>query len=205
MTTSFLLLNAFCAQKLDIKKNYLFQSMILWKNMPRKKEMNMDKRLWIWNVHVQKWGLVCCNETCIYYWPIAIWCCVWKLKNLYRLLPYFCYWIREKPLIDYDSLKSLFDFLKLKMNFKNNGMTQQIGKWLIVSTSKFWRWIKKLWVLLICYTQNRQNDKLLTTKVGFQCMDMWWRIGAKSPFYWLWKGLLMAPTRITLHMFWSTH
>jgi hypothetical protein len=29
------------------RKIFLFQSGILWKNMPRRKEMNMDKRLWI--------------------------------------------------------------------------------------------------------------------------------------------------------------
>jgi hypothetical protein len=41
--------------------------------------------------------IICCNEKCICYWPTAIWCCVWKLKNLYSLLPYFCYWVNANP------------------------------------------------------------------------------------------------------------
>jgi hypothetical protein len=43
-----------------------------------KKETRKGRRLWILNVHMQKWGKVYYHEMCVCYWQGAIWFYDWK-------------------------------------------------------------------------------------------------------------------------------
>jgi hypothetical protein len=52
--TFYPLSNASCAQRWNVRKNYLFQNGVHCKNLLGRKETRKGKRLWILNVHMQK-------------------------------------------------------------------------------------------------------------------------------------------------------
>ncbi len=61
-----------CKEKLFVSK---------WGSLQKhvgKKETRKGRRLWILNVHMQKWGKVYYHEMCVCYWQGAIWFYDWK-------------------------------------------------------------------------------------------------------------------------------